>query len=61
MVEVGRGLWSSSAADTLLMQGCLQLVAQDRVLMAFEQHGGWRFHNLSGQPVPVVTLTVKKA
>ena len=38
----------------LLKQGLLQLVAQEHVQMAFEHLQGWRLHNLSGQPVPVL-------
>ena len=55
MAEVGRDLWRSSAPTTLLKQGHLQLVAQDHVQTAFEYLQGWRIHNLSGQPVPVLS------
>jgi len=38
----------------LLKQGHLDPVAQVCVQMAFEHLQGWRLHNLSGRPVPVL-------
>jgi len=43
-------IWSNS----LLKQGYLEPVAQGCVQTAFEYLQGWRLHNLSGQPVPVL-------
>ena len=37
----------------LLKESYLELVAPDHVQTAFEYPQGWRFHKLSGQPVPV--------
>ena len=55
MVEVGRDLWRSFGPTPLLKQGHVEGVAQDCVQMAFEYLQGWRLHNLSGQPVPVLS------
>ena len=54
MVEAGRDLWRSSGPTPLLKQGHLGQVASDHVQIAFEYLQGWRLHNLSGQPVPVL-------
>lgn len=43
-------IWSNPQ----LNQGYLELVAQDRVQVAFDCLQGWRFLNLPGQPVPVL-------
>uniref|UniRef100_A0A8B9Q4U4 Transmembrane protein 19 n=1 Tax=Apteryx owenii TaxID=8824 RepID=A0A8B9Q4U4_APTOW len=53
-VEFGRDLWRSSSPTLLLKQGHLEHVAQDPVQVGFEYLQGWRLHNLSGQPVPVL-------
>ena len=55
LVEVGQDLWTSSGPTPLLRQGHLEPVAQDRVQVAFEYLQGGRLHNLSGQPVPVLS------
>ena len=47
-------LWRSCSPKPLLKQGHPEPVAQDRVQTAFEYIQGWRLHNLSGQPVPVL-------
>lgn len=47
MIQDGRNIWSNSSAQ-------VGPVGQDCVQTAFEHHGGWRFHNLSGWPVPVL-------
>ena len=39
----------------LLKQGHLELIAQDYVQTAFEYLEEWRYHNLSGHPVLVVS------
>lgn len=54
MVEVSRDLLRSSGPNTLLKQGHLEMVAQDRVQMASEDLQGLRLHNTSEQPVPVL-------
>ena len=60
MVEVGRDLWRSSGPTSLLKQGHLKLVAQDHVQMDFEDLQGWRLHNLSGQPVLMLSHSHSK-
>ncbi|KAK4826745.1 hypothetical protein QYF61_010998 [Mycteria americana] len=55
MTEVGRDLWKASDPTPLLKQGHLDLLAQDYVQPPFEYVQGWRLHNLSGQPVPVLS------
>ena len=52
--ELGRDLWRSSSATLPLKQGHLQPVVQDHVQRAFNYLQGWRLHNLSGHPVPVL-------
>jgi len=52
MVEVGRQLLRSTGPTPLLKQGHLEQVVQDCVQSSFEHLQGWRFHILSGQPVP---------
>ncbi|KFV81554.1 Y-box-binding protein 3, partial [Struthio camelus australis] len=54
MVEVGRDLWRSSSPTSLLQQGPLEHIAQDRVQAGFEYLQRRRLHHLSGQPVPVL-------
>lgn len=45
---------------SLLKQGQLEQIVWDCVHLDSEDLQGWRFHNLSGQPVPcLVTLTTK--
>ena len=51
----GRELWRSPGLNPLLKQGHLELVAQDHVQTVFEYLQGWRLHNLSGKPVPVLS------
>lgn len=61
MSESGRDLWRSSGPIPLLKQGNLQPAAQDHIQTAFDsfQHG--RLHNISAQPVPLLSpLTVKQ-
>ena len=55
LAEVGRDVWRSSGLTPLLKQGHLEMVAQDHAQMAFEYLQGWRLHNLTGQPVPVLS------
>ena len=55
MVGVGRDLWRSSGPTTLLMQRHLKQIVQDYVKAAFEYLWKWRLHNLSVQPVPVLS------
>ena len=52
--EVGRDLQRLCHPTLLLKQGHLKKAAQDHVQIAFEYLQGWRLHNLSGQPVPVL-------
>lgn len=47
MFQDGKNIWSNISAQ-------VGPVGQDCVQRAFEYHGGWRFHSLSGQPVPVL-------
>ena len=54
MGETGGDLWRSSGPTPVLKQGHLEQVAQDCIQMAFQYLQGWRLHNLSGQPVPVL-------
>jgi len=54
LIEVGRDIWGLSCPTSLLKKGHLKPVAQDHVQMAFEYLQGWRLHNISGQPVPVL-------
>ena len=54
MVEVGKDLWKSHPT-LLLKQGHLDQAAQDCVSTAFEYLQGWKLHNLSGQPVSVLS------
>ena len=54
LVEVGRDLWRSLCPTPLLKQGHLDTVAQDHVQMGSEYLQGWRLHNISGQPIPVL-------
>ena len=42
-------------SNPLLKQGHLGPVVQEHVQMAFEYLQGGRLHNLSGQPVPVLS------
>jgi len=51
MAEAGRHLWSIP----LLKKGQLKPAAQDCVQMDFECLQGQRLHNLSGQPVPMLS------
>ena len=44
----------SSSSTPQLKQGQLEQVASDRVQLDFEYLKGWRLHNHSGQPLPVV-------
>jgi len=54
-VEVGRDLWRASGPTSLIKQGHhLELVVQDPVQLAFDYLQGWRLHDFSGQPVPVL-------
>ena len=55
MVGVGRDLWRSSTPAPLLNQDHLEQVAQDHVQAGFEYLQRRRLHNLSGQPVPVLS------
>jgi len=55
MVEVRRDLWGSSGPISLVKGVHLELIAQDRVQMAFEYLQRWQLHNLSGQPVPLLS------
>ena len=50
-----RDLWRSSSPSPLLQQGQQQQVAQDPVQMALEYLQRWKLHNLSGQPVPLIS------
>lgn len=55
LVEVGSDLWSSSGPTPPLKERHLEPVAQDHVQTAFEYLKGGRFHNCSGQRVPVLS------
>lgn len=57
MVKVGTDHWKSSNPASMLKQGLLKHVTQDFVQMAFEYLLERRFHNLFGQPVPVLSNT----
>jgi len=46
--------WGSSSTTPLPKQGLLQQAAQDLVQAGLEYLQRRRFHNLSGQPVPVL-------
>lgn len=50
----GRHPWPLSHPITQLKQGHLGPVAQDHIQVAFVYFQGWRLHNLSEQPVPVL-------
>lgn len=52
--EVGRNLWRSSTPTPPAKEDSLQHVAQESLQMGFEYLQRRRFHNLSGQPVPVL-------
>jgi len=54
MLGVGRDLWGSSSPTPLPKQGHLQQAAQDLIQTGFEYLQRRRFHNPSGQPVPVL-------
>lgn len=54
VVQVRRDHWRWSCPNPLLKQGHLELVAQCHVKRAFERVQGWRLHNLSGQPLPLL-------
>jgi len=55
MVEVGRGLWSSSGPTHLLKQGHPEKGVQNHTQTAFGYLQGWRLHNMPWQPVPVLS------
>lgn len=50
MAEVGRVLWRSSGPTPFSSRA-----AQGHVQMAFQYLWGWRLHDSSGQPVPVLS------
>ena len=52
--QVGRGLLRSRGLPLQLKHGHLELVAQVCIQLGFAYLQGWRLHNLSGQPVPVL-------
>ncbi|GAB0210100.1 mitochondrial enolase superfamily member 1 [Grus japonensis] len=54
LVGVGRDLWRSSILTPLLEQDHLEQVAQDQVRAGFKYLQRRIFHNISGQPVPVL-------
>jgi len=54
MLGVGRDLCGLSGPPSLLRQGHLQEVAQDHIQVGLDCIQRRRFHNLSGQPVPVL-------
>jgi len=54
MGELGRDIWRSSCPTPLPKQGHLKLFAKVHVQTAFEYLQGWRPHNFTGQPVPVL-------
>ena len=54
MVSVGMDLWRLSSLTLLPKQGHLQQAAQDLVQPGLEYLQRRRFHNLPGQPVPVL-------
>ena len=60
MVEVERNLWRSSCATPLPKQDHQEQVVHDRVQMAFDHLQGWWHHNLSGEPVPVLSHSHSK-
>lgn len=55
IAEVGRDLWKQSGPNHLLKQNHLQQVAQNHLQMVFKFLQGWGFHDLSGQPAPVLS------
>lgn len=59
-VEVGRHLWRTSSPTPLLKQDHLELVMQDHVQTGFEYLQGGRLHNLSEQPVLVLSHSHRK-
>ena len=54
MLGDGRDLCESSSPTSLPKQGHIQQAAQDRVQVGLEYVQRRRFHNLPGQPVPVL-------
>ena len=54
MVEVGREFWRSSGPTPTLKQGKPRAGCLGTCPDSFAHHQGWRFHNLSGQLVPVL-------
>ena len=60
MVRVGRDLCGSSSPIPLPKQGHIQQAAQDLIQVGFEYLRKTRFHNTSGQPVPVLCLPQRK-
>ena len=55
VTEVRRDLWRSSSPNALLKQSQLEPVAQDHIQTATEYLQRGRLHNLSVQPVPVLS------
>jgi len=55
MVQVGRQLYRQSCPTPVLKQGHLEPVVQDSVQLAFKYLQGWRLHNPSGQPLPLLS------
>lgn len=55
-----KGLLESILSEPLFKQDHLEQVAQDHIQLTFEKLQGWRVHNLSGYPVPVVSSSHSK-
>jgi len=58
IVGVGRDLWGSSGPTPLPKQGHLEQAAQDLIQVGIEYLQRRRLHNLSGQTLPVLFLSV---
>jgi len=55
MVEIGRGIWTSSGPSPQFKHGHPEQVTQDHVLTAFQCLQGWKLHNLSEQLLSVLS------
>lgn len=53
--KAGRDHWRASSPNSLLQEGPLEHATQDYVLMVHEYLQGSKLHNISGQPIPMLS------